>query len=101
MVVIPPGQQPTEWTRPADRLSAEYAGYDVSIEVPAPDVGDNPMVERPPVDDVTTTTRTTCWWSPSAARTRQEPPHDRTHDARRHPARRHHPGPRHGHLVPG
>jgi|tagenome__1003787_1003787.scaffolds.fasta_scaffold20450219_2 hypothetical protein len=48
MVVIPPGQ-PTEWTRPADRLSAGYAGYDVSIEVPAPEVGDNPMVGRPPV----------------------------------------------------
>src|SRR3954451_10991515 len=52
MAVISPEQR-TEWTRLTDRLSAEYAGYDVTIEVLAPEVGDNPMVERLPFDNVT------------------------------------------------
>ena len=52
MAVISPEQR-TEWTRLTDRLSAEYAGYDVTIEVLAPDIGDNPMVERLPFDGVT------------------------------------------------
>jgi hypothetical protein len=52
MVVVSPEQR-TEWTRLTDRLSAEYAGYDVTIEVLAPDIGDNPMVERLPFDHVT------------------------------------------------
>ena len=52
MVVISPEQR-TEWTSLTDRLSAEYAGYDVTIEVLAPDLGDNPMVERLPFDNVT------------------------------------------------
>jgi hypothetical protein len=52
MVAISPEQR-AEWTRLADRLSAEYAGYDVTIEVLGPEVGDNPMVERLPFDHVT------------------------------------------------
>ena len=52
MVVISPEQR-TEWTRLTDRLSAEYAGYDVMIEVLDREVGDNPMVERLPFDNVT------------------------------------------------
>ena len=52
MIVISPEQR-TEWTRLTDRLSAEYAGYDVTIEVLGPDVGDNQMVERLPFDHVT------------------------------------------------
>jgi len=52
MAVISPEQR-TEWTRLTDRLSAEYAGYDVTIEVLDPEVGDNPMVERLPFDGVT------------------------------------------------
>ena len=52
MVVLSPEER-TEWTRLTDRLSAAYAGYDVTIEVLAPDVGDNPMVERLPFDHVT------------------------------------------------
>jgi hypothetical protein len=46
-------EQRTEWTRLTDRLSAEYPGYDVTIEVLGPDVGDNQMVERLPFDHVT------------------------------------------------
>ena len=52
MVVISPEQR-TEWTRLTDRLSAEYAGYEATIEVLDPEVGDNPMVERLPFDNVT------------------------------------------------
>ena len=52
MVVNSPEQR-TEWTRLTDRLSAEYAGYDVTVEVLDPEVGDNPMVERLPFDNVT------------------------------------------------
>ena len=47
MVAISPEQR-TEWTKLTDRLSAEYAGYDVTIEV-----GDNQLVERLPFDHVT------------------------------------------------
>lgn len=52
MAVISPEQR-TEWTRLTDRLSAEYAGYEATIEVLDPEVGDNPMVERLPFDSVT------------------------------------------------
>ncbi len=52
MVVVSPEQR-TEWTRLSDRLSAEYAGCDVTIEVLAPDIGDNQLVERLPFDSVT------------------------------------------------
>ncbi len=53
LVVDVSPEQRTEWTRLADRLSAEYAGYDATIEVLASDIGDNPMVERMPFDHVT------------------------------------------------
>ena len=46
-------EQRTEWTGLTDRLRAEYAGYDVTIEVLSPEIGDNPMVERLPFDNVT------------------------------------------------
>ena len=52
MVAISPEQR-TEWTRLTDRLSAEYPGYDVTIEVLDPEVGDNPMVERLPFAGIT------------------------------------------------
>jgi hypothetical protein len=52
MAVISPEQR-TEWTRLTDRLSAEYAGYDVTIEVLDPEGGDNPMIERLPFDNIT------------------------------------------------
>jgi hypothetical protein len=52
MAVISPEQR-TEWTKLTDRLTAEYAGYDVTIEVLDPETGDNPMVERLPFDNVT------------------------------------------------
>jgi hypothetical protein len=59
MVVISPEQR-TEWTRLTDRLSAEYAGYDVTIEVLAPEVGDNQMVEPLPSAARTSATRSCC-----------------------------------------
>jgi hypothetical protein len=52
MAVISPEQR-TEWTKLADRLTAEYQGYDVTIEVLDPEAGDNSMVERLPFDNVT------------------------------------------------
>jgi hypothetical protein len=52
MAVISPEQR-TEWTKLTDRLTAEYQGYDVTIEVLDPEVGDNPMVERLPFDTLT------------------------------------------------
>jgi hypothetical protein len=52
MAVISPEQR-TEWTKLTDRLTAEYQGYDVAIEVLDPEVGDNPMVERLPFDTLT------------------------------------------------
>jgi hypothetical protein len=52
MVTISPEQR-TEWTKLTDRLSAGYAGYDVTIEVLDPEIGDNPMVERLPFDNIT------------------------------------------------
>jgi hypothetical protein len=52
MAVISPEQR-TEWTALTDRLTAEYQGYDVTIEVLAPDTGANSLVERLPFDTVT------------------------------------------------
>ena len=52
MVVISPEQR-TEWTRLSDRVSAECSGYDVTIQVLGPEVGDNLMVERLPFDNIT------------------------------------------------
>jgi hypothetical protein len=52
MAVISPEER-AEWTKLTDRLTAEYQGYDVTIEVLDPETGDNPMVERLPFDNVT------------------------------------------------
>jgi hypothetical protein len=52
MAVISPEQR-TEWTKLSDRLTAEYQGYDVTVEVLDPEVGDNPMVDRMPFDNIT------------------------------------------------
>jgi hypothetical protein len=46
-------EQRTEWTRLTDRLTAEYQGYDLTIEVLDPDAGVNSLVERLPFDAVT------------------------------------------------
>jgi len=52
MAVISPEQR-TEWARITDRLTGEYNGYDVTVEVLDPAVGDNPMVDRLPFDNIT------------------------------------------------
>ena len=52
MAVISPAQR-TEWTSLTDRLTAEYQGYDVTIEVLDPESGANSLVERLPFDTVT------------------------------------------------
>jgi hypothetical protein len=52
MAVISPEQR-TEWTQLTDRLTAEYDGYDITIEVLDPEAGDNEMVERLPFDSIT------------------------------------------------
>ena len=52
MAVITPEQR-TEWTKLTDRLTGEYQGYDVTIEVLDRTVGDNPMVDRLPFDNIT------------------------------------------------
>jgi hypothetical protein len=52
MAVISPEQR-TEWTRLADRLTLEYRGYDVTVEVLDREIGDNPMVDRLPFDNIT------------------------------------------------
>jgi hypothetical protein len=52
MAVISPEQR-TEWTRLTDRLTGEYQGYDVTIEVLDPEAGANRMVERLPFDTIT------------------------------------------------
>jgi hypothetical protein len=52
MAVISPEQR-TEWTRLTDRLTAEYQGYDVTIEVLDPEAGANSLVERLPFDTLT------------------------------------------------
>jgi hypothetical protein len=52
MAVISPEQR-TEWGKLTERLTAEYQGYDVTIEVLDPETGDNPLVERLPFDNIT------------------------------------------------
>jgi Family of unknown function (DUF5335) len=52
MAVISPEQR-TEWTRLADRLTGEYVGYDVTVEVLDRAIGDNPMVDRMPFASIT------------------------------------------------
>jgi hypothetical protein len=46
-------QDRTEWTRLTERLTGEYRGYDVTIEVLDPKAGDNPLVDRLPFDNFT------------------------------------------------
>jgi hypothetical protein len=46
-------EQRSEWTALTDRLSADHAGHDVTIEVLDPEGGDNPLVERLPFDGIT------------------------------------------------
>jgi hypothetical protein len=52
MAVISPEQR-TEWASLTDRLTAEYQGYDVTLEVVDPEAGDNRLVERLPFDGIT------------------------------------------------
>jgi Family of unknown function (DUF5335) len=52
VAVISPEQR-AEWTRLTDRLTGEYNGYDVTVEVLDPAIGDNPMVDRLPFDNIT------------------------------------------------
>jgi hypothetical protein len=51
MAVISPEQR-SEWTKLADRLTLEYSGYDVTVEVLDREAGDNPMVDRMPFDNL-------------------------------------------------
>jgi hypothetical protein len=46
-------EQRTEWTSLTERLTAEYQGYDVTIEILDPEAGANSLVERLPFDTVT------------------------------------------------
>jgi hypothetical protein len=41
-------EQRSEWAMLTDRLSADHAGHEVTIEVLDPDGGDNSLVERLP-----------------------------------------------------
>jgi hypothetical protein len=52
MAAISPGQR-AEWATLADRLSAQYRGYDVTVEVLDPVTGDNRVVERAPFGSLT------------------------------------------------
>jgi hypothetical protein len=46
-------EQRSEWTALTDRLSADHAGHDVTIEVLDPESGDSSLVERLPFDGIT------------------------------------------------
>jgi hypothetical protein len=46
-------QQRSEWSTLTDRLSADHAGHDVTIEVLDPEGAANPMVERLPFESIT------------------------------------------------
>jgi hypothetical protein len=46
-------EQRSEWSALTDRLSADHAGHDVTIEVLDPDGGDNSLIERLPFDGIT------------------------------------------------
>jgi hypothetical protein len=52
MTVSTPEQR-TEWSKLTDRLSADHAGHDATIEVLDPEGGDNPLVERLPFSGIT------------------------------------------------
>ena len=43
----------SEWSTLTDRLSADHAGHDATIEVIDAEGGDNPMVERLPFESIT------------------------------------------------
>ena len=46
-------EQRSEWATLTDRLSADHAGHEVTIEVLEPDGGDNSLVERLPFAGIT------------------------------------------------
>ena len=46
-------EQRSEWVTLTDRLSADHAGHEVTIEVLDPDGGENSMVERLPFTGIT------------------------------------------------
>ena len=46
-------EQRREWATLTERLSADHAGHDVTIEVLDPEGGDNSMVERLPFEGIT------------------------------------------------
>ena len=46
-------EQRSEWSALTDRLSADHAGHDVTIEVLDADGGDSSMVERLPFSGIT------------------------------------------------
>ena len=52
MTVTTP-EQHSEWSSLTDRLSADHAGHDVTIEVLDPEGGDSSMVERLPFGSIT------------------------------------------------
>lgn len=52
MAVISPEQR-AEWTRLTERLTGEYVGYDLTVEVLDPESGDNRVVDRVPFDNIT------------------------------------------------
>lgn len=43
----------SEWAALADRLSADHAGHEVTIEVIGPESGSSPLVERLPFSGIT------------------------------------------------
>jgi hypothetical protein len=52
MTVTTPEQR-SEWTTLTERLSADHAGHDVTIELLDAEGGDSSMVERMPFDSIT------------------------------------------------
>ena len=50
---LPTAEQRSQWSALTDRLSADHAGHDVTIEVLDADGGDTSMVERLPFDGIT------------------------------------------------
>lgn len=45
--------QRSEWSTLTDRLTADHAGHDATIEVIDAEGGDNPLVERLPFESIT------------------------------------------------
>jgi hypothetical protein len=52
MAVVSPEER-AEWGTITERLTGEYQGYDVTVEVVGPDIGDNPIADRMPFDNIT------------------------------------------------